>query len=98
MKPHYPFQIVAVSLLVGLLTIRCGPEEKSPPESNPSPSADQREDLAPPAQQVFRYFMAEPKTLDVTTRTYEAGGETTLFETLTYIDINNELAPGAAER
>ena len=98
MKPHYPFQIVAVSLLVGLLAIRCGPEEKSPPESNPRPSAGQPDDLAPPAQQFLRYFMVEPKTLDVTTRTYEAGGETTLFEPLTYIDINNDLAPGAAEK
>jgi ABC-type oligopeptide transport system substrate-binding subunit len=55
-------------------------------------------DAAPPAQQVFRYFMVEPLSYDISVALYEAQGAVPLFERLTMLNENLELVPGAAAR
>lgn len=55
-------------------------------------------DAAPSAQQVFRYLLLEPTSLDISVVTYNADNTQFLFERLVMLDENNEMAPGAAER
>lgn len=55
-------------------------------------------DAAPAAQQVFRYLLREPTSLDISVVTYNADGTQFLFERLVMLNENNEMVPGAAER
>lgn len=53
-------------------------------------------DAAPVQSQVFRYLAAEPKSMDMNTRLYGAGGSEFLFERLCMFGLDGELLPGAA--
>ena len=53
-------------------------------------------DAAPLARQVFRYFMEEPLSYDISIALYEAQGAVPLFERLTVLNEDLELVPGAA--
>lgn len=55
------------------------------------------DDAAPPQRQVFRYLAYEPNSLDVTMTIYESGGSPFVFERLTMLNHEEELAPGAAD-
>ncbi|MDP6416999.1 MAG: ABC transporter substrate-binding protein, partial [Gammaproteobacteria bacterium] len=56
------------------------------------------DDAASVEHQVFRYLAAEPKSMDMNTRLYGAGGSEFLFERLCMFGLDGELLPGAAER
>ena len=55
-------------------------------------------DAAPMENQVFRYLAGEPKSMDMNTRLYGAGGSEFLFERLCMFGLDGELLPGAAQR
>lgn len=68
------------------------PAEKLAGVVKPLPS-----DAAAPERQVFRYLAYEPNSLDVTMTIYESGGSPFVFERLTMLNHEEELAPGAAD-
>ncbi|MBI4532264.1 MAG: peptide ABC transporter substrate-binding protein [Candidatus Latescibacteria bacterium] len=55
-------------------------------------------DAAPLDRQVFRYFIAEPTTLDISVAVYAVTDGTILFERLLALDENNQIIPAVAER
>lgn len=54
-------------------------------------------DAAPASEQEYRYLSNEPTSLDITVAVYTADGSEFLYESLTVMDENSALLPGAAD-
>ncbi|SVD46544.1 uncharacterized protein METZ01_LOCUS399398, partial [marine metagenome] len=104
---------IDVSCFIALwLLVHCGESSQvqQTPMDLPGQSEDDRarvrdalaarlpDDAAPVENQVFRYLAGEPKSMDMNTRLYGAGGSEFLFERLCMFGLDGELLPGAAER
>ena len=104
---HYRLNVTYTCLVIFILVGCQGSQDSSQPAVATTPSVSpglntvgkmMPADAAPLDQQIYRWLLIEPTTLDANVAIYQAQSGVFVFEGLAWLNHDYELVPGAAER